>query len=276
MRVDAHQHFWRYHPQRDAWITDAMQVLRHNFLPADLQPLLAAHHFDGCVAVQADQSEAETRFLLDLARQHDFILGVVGWVDLRAPDLSDRLAVYKSEKKLKGFRHIVQAEPSGFLLQPIFTHGVKLIGRLGYTYDLLVYHHQLPDARVFVQECSDQKIVMDHLAKPAVKSQQFDAWAKAMQAIAKNPNVYCKLSGLVTEADWANWKPADFTRYLQLVMDCFGVDRVMYGSDWPVCLLAASYPQQLEVVDNFFNTFSAADKRKVFGENAERFYNLRP
>jgi L-fuconolactonase len=276
MRVDAHQHFWTYQPERDAWITDDMRVLRRDFLPVDLEPQLAAHKFDGCVVVQADQSETETSFLLSLAHQYDFIKGVVGWIDLQAPDLPNRLTAYQSENKLKGFRHIVQAEPPGFLLQPTFTQGVQLLGRLGYTYDLLVYHHQLPEAVEFVRQLPEQKIVVDHLAKPGVKAQQFDVWATHLRALAQHQHVFCKISGLVTEADWLGWKAADFTRYLQHAVDCFGIDRLLYGSDWPVCLLAASYSQQFEVIERFFDSFSASDKQKVFGENAERFYNLRP
>lgn len=275
MRIDAHQHFWTYEPLRDAWITKAMEVLRRDFLPPQLRTLLAAHRFEGCVAVQADQSNTETHFLLTLAAEHPFIQGVVGWIDLRAPDLAQQLAAWAPQKKLKGFRHIVQAEPAGFLLQPEFLRGVATIGRAGYTYDLLVFHHQLEDAVAFARQLPDQKIVIDHLAKPDIKSQEFSEWARQMQRLAMLPNVWCKVSGLVTEADWSRWKSDDFAPYLSHVVDCFGIERVMYGSDWPVCLLAASYERQLEVVERYFEQYSPTDKQKLFGENAETFYNLR-
>lgn len=276
MRVDAHQHFWNYNPVRDTWITPDMHVLRRDYLPGDLEPILACHRFDGCVAIQADQSDAETRFLLRLANEHPFIKGVVGWINLQASNLSEQLAQYRGQEKLKGFRHIVQAEPDGFLLQPDFVRGVATIGRAGYVYDLLVYHHQLPRALAFLERLPEQRIVLDHIGKPGIRKREFEEWANTIRQFASFPEVYCKLSGLVTEAGGQAWKPDDFTPYLEHVVACFGIDRILFGSDWPVCLVAASYATQLDVITRFTEPFSDVDKQKVFGENAERFYNLRP
>lgn len=275
MRIDAHQHFWNYQPTRDVWITPEMQVLRQDFLPPHLGPLLSGCGFEGCVTVQADQSMAETNFLLTLAGENDWIKGVVGWIDLRARDLPEQLASCAQHEKLKGFRHIVQGEPKGFLLQPDFISGVKMIGRQGYTYDLLIYPHQLAEALVFARQLPDQKIVVDHLAKPNIKSKEFAPWAHDLHQLAQLPNVWCKISGMVTEADWGDWQASDFAPYLAHALECFGIDRLIYGSDWPVCLLAASYEHQLESVVHHFEPYSVSDKQKLFGENAERFYNLR-
>lgn len=276
MRVDAHQHFWQFQPARDRWITPEMPDLRRDFLPEDLAPCLRAHQLDACVAVQADQSEAETRFLLTLARKHAFIKAVVGWIDLQAPTLPAQLETYQDEKILKGFRHIVQAEPAGYLHRPEILRGVATLGRAGYTYDLLVYPAQLPEAIAFAAQLPSQRLVIDHIGKPGIRQHLFREWASAIRQLAQHQHVYCKISGLVTEADWRDWKSTDFTPYLEHVVDCFGVHRVMYGSDWPVCLLAATYETQFNLVDRFFESFADSDKRLIFGENAERFYNLKP
>jgi L-fuconolactonase len=273
-RIDSHQHFWRYDPVRDAWITDAMNVIQRDFLPDDLAPVLMKNHIDGCVAVQADQSGTETKFLLELADQHNFIQGVVGWIDLRGDDLESNLEQYAVHKKLKGFRHIAQAEPDGFLLQDDFSRGIESLKNYGYTYEILVYHHQLPDALNFVKAHPDQAFVIDHLAKPAIHSQEIVNWTAYMKAMAQYPQVMCKLSGMVTEAHWQQWKKEDFTPYLETVLECFGPDRLMYGSDWPVCLLAATYEQQLGIVEAFISTLSETEKQQIMGGNAIRFYHL--
>jgi L-fuconolactonase len=274
MMVDAHHHFWKFDPVRESWITDDMQAIRRDFLPDDLKPVLAANGVDCCVTVQVGQSEQETEFMLGFAAEHAFIAGVVGWIDLRAKNLGERLEHFRSFPKLKGFRHIVQGEPAGFLLQKDFIEGVRLLQRYGFTYDLLVYHHQLPDALQFVREVPDVRIVVDHIAKPSIRTGEKTGWELNMAALATFKNVHCKLSGMVTEADWKNWKPEHFHPYLDEVVEAFGTDRLMYGSDWPVCLVAASYEQQLSIVQNYFATFSEAEKRSVMGENARRFYNL--
>ena len=275
MRIDSHQHFWNYDPVRDAWITEEMQVIRKDFLPDDLKPLLAAHRLDGCIAVQADQSVKETAFLLGLAENNHFIKGVVGWIDLRASDLEEQIGSYSSRSLLKGFRHIVQGESDpDFMNQPEFLRGVRMLARYGYTYDILIYQHQLPMAVAFVRNCPDQPFVVDHIAKPLISKGVWEEWASGMRKIAAFPNVMCKVSGMVTEADWHHWKPDDFRVYLEVVTEAFGPGRLMYGSDWPVCLVAASYAKQFELVEKYFSSFSAEERSAVFGMNAVRFYKL--
>ena len=267
MKIDAHQHFWQFDPVRDAWITEgSMSVIRRDFLPNDLQPILQQNGIDGCVAVQADQSETETYFLLDLALQNDFIKGVVGWVDLKADNLAERLDYFKQYPKLKGFRHILQGEKPEFMLDPRFTEGVSLLGKKGYTYDILVFPKHLTAVKTFLQKFDNQLFVIDHLAKPYIQKGLIKQWAKDMKAIAKHENVMCKISGMVTEADRKGWTEADFTPYLDVVFEAFGTDRIMYGSDFPVCLVAATYTQQLSIVKNYIS--------KLSGLNAQKFYSI--
>ena len=275
MRVDAHQHFWKYDPQRDAWITPEMQAIARDFSPDDLLPSLQANGIDACVAVQADQSDAETEYLLGLAESRDFIRGVVGWIDLRADDLERQIRRYEGRSLLKGFRHIVQAETDPeFTDKPEFLSGIRMIHRFGYTYDILIHQHQLPMAVRLVRNCPGQPFVVDHIAKPLIKRGEWQEWAKGMRTLAENPNVMCKVSGMVTEADWRNWKADDFTRYLDVVTEAFGTDRLMYGSDWPVCLVAADYSRQLEIVSGHFQRFAVDEQKALFGGNARRFYSL--
>lgn len=275
MRVDSHQHFWHYHPVRDAWITDEMARLKRDFLPADLLPELRASGIDACVAVQADQSEEETRFLLDLAEEHCEIAGVVGWVDLLDEKVEERLEHFSRFRKLRGFRHIVQAEPDDrFLLRKDFLRGVGMLSRFGFTYDILIYARHLAVADQFVQQFPHQKFVVDHIAKPQIKARELHEWSRGILAIAKHPNVWCKVSGLVTEADCKRWTPDDFRPYLDVVFEAFGIDRVMFGSDWPVCLLGGNYRRVKAIVDDYTQSFPVIDKEKIFGRNAVRFYGL--
>ena len=275
MRVDSHQHFWHYHPVRDAWITDEMAVLKRDFLPADFLPELRANGIDACVAVQADQSEEETRFLLDLAEKHREIAGVVGWVNLLDERVEERLEYFSHFRKLRGFRHIVQAEPDDrFLMRKEFLRGVGMLSRFGFTYDILIYARHLSVAAEFVQQFPSQKFVVDHMAKPQIKALELDDWSRGMRAIAKHPNVWCKVSGLVTEADWKRWTCDDFRPYLDVVFEAFGFDRLMFGSDWPVCLLGSNYRNVKAIVDDYTQSFSAIDKENIFGGNAIRFYGL--
>lgn len=274
MRIDAHQHFWEFNPQRDAWISDDMAVLRRDFLPADLQPLLKTNGFDGCVAVQADQSEEETRFLLDHAARYEFISGVVGWVDLCAQDLEARLEKWSDEEKLKGFRHILQAEEPAFMLEPHFLRGLNILGKSGYTYDILVYPHHLKAVGKMLGLLDNQSFVIDHIGKPNIKSGQIKDWERDIRKVAQFPNVYCKVSGLVTEASLSDWKPEDIHPCLEVILNAFGPDRLMYGSDWPVCLLAASYERQLELVESFLSRLSAVEQNQIMGLNAVDFYQL--
>jgi L-fuconolactonase len=274
MRIDAHQHFWRYDATRDGWITDDMQAIRRDFLPADLERTLAAHGFDGCVAVQADQSDAETRFLLELARRHAFIKGVVGWVDLRSPRLDATLEALAAEPRFRGVRHMAQAEADDFLARDEVVRGIGRLNRVGLSYDILIFARQLPAALALTSRLPDQRFVLDHLAKPAIKNGTLEPWATEMRALARRPNVWCKLSGLVTEADRAGWRPEHLRPFLDVAVEAFGTDRVMFGSDWPVCLVAASYERVVGVIDECTVALSAAERAAVFGGNAARFYGL--
>lgn len=275
MKLDSHQHFWHYEPRKDAWITDNMRVLQRDFMPEHLAPLLEAQGFDGCVAVQADQSEQETFFLLELAETFDFIKGVVGWVDLRAPEINERLEYFSTFPLLKGFRHIVQAEPADdFILRKDFCRGIALLQQFEFTYDILVHPQHLGYVNEFVRQFPHQQFVIDHLAKPFIRRGLVEEWQDEMRSLAQAPNVSCKISGLVTEADWEHWQPADFGIYIQTVIESFGPDRVMFGSDWPVCLLAADYAQVCELVENHTTHLTGIEKEKLWGLNAQRFYHL--
>jgi L-fuconolactonase len=275
MMIDSHLHFWKYHPLKDAWITNDMKVIQQDFLPADFLSLLQQNTIDGCIAVQAEQSEEETDFLLQLAQENDFIKGVVGWIDLRAANVEERMEHYVQYKKLKGFRHIVQAEPQDdFLLRNDFCRGIAKLARYNFTYDILIFPKQLPHGVKLVQLFPQQAFVIDHLAKPNFVIADFLEWEKNIRTIAAYKNVYCKVSGMVTEADWKNWRPADFLFCLDVVTEAFGINRLMFGSDWPVCLLAASYPQVSNIVRDYFSKFSIAEQQQFFGTNAINFYNL--
>ncbi|MFH6991705.1 amidohydrolase family protein [Flavobacterium sp. FlaQc-48] len=276
MRIDSHQHFWKYHPVKDAWINEKMKVIRRDFLPSDLEPLLFENQIDGCVAVQADQSEEETRFLLDLARDNDFIKGVVGWVDLCSENVEERLEYFNKYEKLKGFRHILQGESDiNFMHMEGFQNGISKLSEYGFTYDILIFPKHLKNAAKLVAKFPHQKFVIDHLAKPDFKIQNFSQWEKGIIAMAQFPNVMCKVSGLVTEAHWNRWKAADFTYCLDVVTDAFGIDRLMFGSDWPVSTLAASYAELCDIVEDYFWEFSIEDREKFWSRNAIDFYDLK-
>ena len=276
MKIDSHQHFWRYNPARDGWITDEMAVLKHDFLPEQLAQECAANGIDAFVAVQADQSENETNFLLDLAKKSERIAGVVGWVDLLSPRVAERLEHFSHFEKLRGFRHIAQAEKDDrFLARDDFVKGVAQLRQFEFTYDILVYARQLPAAIELVSRLPEQRFVIDHIAKPEIKAKKTEPWATQIREIAQNKNVFCKVSGMVTEADWHNWKSEDFKPYLDVVFEVFSAERLMFGSDWPVCLVAASYRQVKQLIQGYVKGYSQADKDKIFGGNAERFYGLK-
>jgi L-fuconolactonase len=275
MRIDAHQHFWVYDRSEYAWIDESMGALRRDFLPKDLEPELNHAGFQGCVAVQARQTNEETRWLLQLASESSFILGVVGWLDLRSPQAGSELQGLANQPKLVGVRHVLQDEPDErFLLRPEFLRGVASLAQYDLAYDILIFEKHLPVAAEFVRKFPQQRFVLDHLAKPRIKEKRIHPWTAGMRALAAFPNVYCKLSGLVTEADWQNWKPEEFTPYLDVVMECFGPDRLMIGSDWPVCTVAASYPRAIGAVVQYIDRFSKEVREKLLGENAQRFYKL--
>lgn len=275
MRIDAHQHYWKYNEARDTWITDDMAVIQRNFLPEDLKPLLPINQVDGTVIVQSDQSKEENIFQLANSLQHNFIKGVVGWIDLQADDVADQLAYYNEFKKMKGFRHVLQGEQQrDFMLRPDFMRGIGKLKEFGYTYDILIYPDQLNYTMDFVKAFPSQLFVLDHLAKPHIRDGKIDQWKKDIQKLAAFENVFCKISGMVTEAKWNEWKKEDFVPYLDTVVEAFGTNRLMYGSDWPVCLVAASYEQVIGLVREYFSAFSENDKELIFGKNAALFYNL--
>lgn len=274
MVIDSHQHFWIYDPVKDSWITPEMEKIRRDFLPKDLEPVLTANGVDGCVAVQAAQSGAETEFLLQLAEANDFVKGVVGWVDLRAENLYERLEMYSQFEKLKGFRHVVQSEPDDFLLQPDFINGVSQLVAFDFTYDILVYPQQLRAAYDFAKALPNVRLVLDHIAKPFIKHRGVQPWANDIKKLAELPNVSCKVSGMVTEADWNQWQYSDFTPYLDVVFEAFGTDRLLFGSDWPVCLVAAEYKSMKELLENYVSGFSQSEQQKIWGANAVKFYGL--
>jgi len=274
MVIDTHVHFWHYDKKRDAWITDKMKTLREDYLPQTISGTLRRNGVDGCVAVQADQSELESLFLKELSITHDIIKGVVGWVDLQSEKLEERLHYFSQFTIIKGWRHIVQAEAEDFLLRPAFQRGVGLLQAFNYTYDILIYPRQLKSALEFVSKFPEQKMVIDHCAKPEIAAKKIDDWAILMGEIAKHPNVYCKLSGLFTEAKWKDWSPAEFYPYLDVVFKAFGTDRLLFGSDWPVILLSGIYVQWKSLLEKYMEHFDEEEKEKIFGSNAVRFYNL--
>lgn len=275
MKIDSHQHFWRYDAVRDAWITDSMAVLKRDFMPEHLGVELVANGINASIAVQAAPSENDTKFLLDLAEKNSRVAGVVGWVDLLSSRVGERLEYFSHFSKLRGFRHIVQAEPDDrFLVRENFVKAVAQLRAFGFTYDILIYPRQLPAAIDLVARLPQQYFVIDHCAKPEVKSGKLSPWAAQMREIAQHKNVFCKVSGLVTEADWKHWKAKDFKPYLDVIFGAFGTERLMFGSDWPVCLLAGTYGRVKQLIEDYVKGFSPADTEKIFGGNAARFYGL--
>ena len=275
MTIDSHQHFWRYDPLRDRWITDAMSPLKRDFLPEELVRECDANGIDASVVVQVDQSEDETHFLLDLAGKYERIAGVVGWIDLRSERVEERLEFFSQFKKLSGFRHIAQAEPDDFLVGRDFARGIARLHEYGFTYDILIYPNQLSAAIELVGRFPEQRFVVNHAAKPFIKAGSREPWTSHLKTIAQNTNLFCKLSGLVTEADWVRWKPEDIRPYLDVVFEAFGPERLMFGSDWPVCRLAANYGQVKRLVEDYVKVHAARHMRDIFGSNAMRFYGLK-
>jgi L-fuconolactonase len=274
-QIDSHQHFWKYDPIRDSWITDDMAIIQRDFFPEDLEPVLQNNGIDGCVIVQSDQSEKENEFQLQNAANHKFIKGVVGWVDLLSADIEKRLEYYSGFKKLKGFRHVLQGEPQrDFMLRPDFLNGISLLNKYNFTYDILVFPDQLKFAADMVSRFPEQRFVLDHIAKPYIKDKILSGWDSDIKSLGKFKNVFCKISGIVTEANWNNWRAAEFDPYIDVVVNAFGTDRLMFGSDWPVCKVAATYEEVYSIVKKYFSGYSESEQRKVFGENAIKFYSL--
>jgi L-fuconolactonase len=276
-RIDAHQHFWRYDRAQYGWIDDSMAALRRDFLPADLEPLLRHAGFDACVAVQARQTLEETRWLLGLADRHPFIAGVVGWVDFQSADAPAQIEILARRPRLVGLRHIVQGEPDDrFLLRPEFLRGVAAAGQAGLAYDILIYTRHLPVAVEFAQRLAGQRLVLDHLAKPDIRRGEIRQWQRDLRRLAASGPVMAKLSGLVTEADWEAWTPEQVRPYLDVAFDCFGYERLMIGSDWPVCTVAADYARTMQVVMDYVRDRPAVEQEAVLGGNAARLWRLEP
>lgn len=274
MKLDSHQHFWRYDAAQYPWIPKD-SPLHRDCLPADLAPLLAGAGFDGCIAVQARQTLEETRWLLELAAEAPIIKGVVGWVDLRSEQVAAQLTTLAANPKLRGVRHVVQDEPDvGFMLGAEFQRGIGHLHHYGLTYDILIYPRQLPAAIALAKHFPEQPFVVDHIAKPCIRERVISPWREQIRKLAQAPNVMCKVSGMVTEADRAAWKPEDFAPYLEAVAEAFGEDRLMFGSDWPVCLLAGSYERVFALASGYFAKLPAAGRDRVFGGNAARFYGI--
>src|SRR5678815_4548987 len=274
MMIDSHLHLWRYDPVEYGWIDGTMSALRRDFLPPDADAVMKRAGVHGCVAVQARQTLEETRWLLELADANPFIAGVVGWIDLQSDEADAQIEAFARHPRLVGVRHIVQSEADDFLERPQFRRGVSWLARAGLSYDILVYARQLPAAVSFAAALPDQHFVLDHLGKPDIRHGEYRAWRTALDRLAALPHVWCKLSGLVTEADWRNWTHGMLRPYMDAALDAFGPSRVMMGSDWPVCTVAASYSEVLDLFDAAIGEYSADEQAQILGGTARRFWNL--
>ncbi len=275
MKLDSHQHFWKYDPIEYGWIDKSMQLLQRDFLPHDLKGTLTENGFSGTIAVQARQSIDETRWLLQLAEKNPFIKGVVGWVDLCAKEIELQLAELSKHTKLVGVRHVLHDESDDqFMLRAEFKNGIRCLKKYNLTYDLLLFPKHLKIACELVDEFPDQPFVIDHISKPAIKEGTHEPWKSDIEELAKFKNVYCKLSGMVTEADLNKWNQSTFDTYLEIIFDTFGPERLMIGSDWPVCLLGGDYSEVMAIVTNYISKFELRIQNKIMGENAIQFYHL--
>lgn len=273
--VDAHQHFWKYSASEYEWIDDSVDRLRRDFMPADLAAEMRAARVNAAVSVQARQSLAETDWLLDLADQHDFLAGVVGWAPIAGPSFAEDLERIATHPKLKGLRHLLQGEEDAYMLQMSFQHGLDQLLPTGLVYDIVIYERQLPSALELVDRNPRQVFVLDHVAKPKIQDGVLSPWRENMEEMASRPNVYCKLSGMVTEADRSEWTPADLAPYFDTVLEAFGPERLLAGSDWPVCTVAASYPQWWQTLRDALGALSPSEQEKILGGNTVRVYNLK-
>jgi len=275
MKIDAHHHFWKYSPAEYGWIDESMNAIRRDFLPGDLKALIDAVGIDAVVSVQARQTIEETRCLLEMADENDFIRGVVGWVPLICPTVSDSLAQFASNSKLKAVRHVLQDEADeNYMLRGDFNKGIAALRRFDLVYDVLNFERHLPQTIKFVDKHPQQVFVLDHVAKPEIRHNVLDPWRENIQVLARRENVYCKLSGLVTEANHRSWTPDQLRPYVEVVLEAFGANRIMFGSDWPVCLLACEYKRWFSIVTDFISTLSPAEQKQVLGETAIRAYRL--
>ena len=275
MRIDAHQHFWHYHPDTHGWISDEMSVLRKDFMPEELKTALADFSFDGSVVVQANETYEENEFLLHIANQHSYIKGIVGWIDLLDPLAEIKMIALKSTPIIVGFRTIMQGSPDEkYLGNKLFYENVKRLASFDYTFDLLVHNNQLDSLIRFTDKLPDNRFILDHLGKPAIKNKEYKEWKSEIKILAANPNMYCKLSGMTTEADLKNWTYNDLYPYMEIAAEYFGIDRICFGSDWPVCLAAGSFATTYSVVDQFCAQLKQEEKDKIFGQNTKDFYKL--
>jgi len=275
LKIDAHHHFWHYNPEEYGWINSDMKALRKNFLPADLAAQIAAVGIDGVVSVQARQTVEETRWLLELAAQHEFIKGVVGWLPLTATDIEAELERWSGYAKLKAVRHVLHDEPDDmYMLRADFNHGIEKLRQFNLVYDILIFEKHLPQTIEFVDRHPGQIFVVDHIAKPLIKDRVIAPWDKLITELAQRRNVYCKLSGVVTEADHAHWTPENIKPYLDVVLQAFGPQRLMFGTDWPVCLLATGYEKWVKTVKDFIAPLSVAQQDRMMGGTAVEAYRL--
>lgn len=274
MKIDSHQHFWYYNPQRENWINDSMMAIRKDFLPTDLKPVLNRNHFDGCVAIQANESEDESEFLLNLAGRNSFIKGVVGWINLIADSSQERLSHFTKNPLFKGIRSILQTRSNEYITSKNFWNSISKLSEFDLTYDLLIQEHQLPAVIKLVKEFPNQRFVLDHMAKPQVSKGLSPKWTENIQNLASMGNVYCKISGLLTETENFKWKPDNFVPFIEIVSNAFGEDKLMYGSDWPVCLCAGKYEDTSHFIKEYFSQKGEIVYDKIFGKNAMEFYRL--
>lgn len=275
MIIDAHHHFWQYNPEEYDWIDDSMKVIRNDFLPGDLAPAIQEAGINGVVTVQARQLVKETDWLLGMARQNKFMRGVVGWLPLIEDDIERYLEYYSDEKLLKGLRHVIQGEPNqDFILRSDFNRGVSLIEKYALVYDILIVGQQLPNTIRFVDQHPNQAFVLDHIAKPCISSNELSPWKEHIQKLAKRENVSCKISGMVTEANFQSWTPEQLQPYFEVILEAFGSNRLLFGSDWPVCLVATTYKNWKDLVLKAIASFSETEKANIMGENAVRVYKL--
>jgi L-fuconolactonase len=274
MRIDAHHHFWHYTPAEYGWIDDAMAAIRRDFLPPDLAQEIRPAGIDAVISVQARQSIEETDWLLEMAAAHPFIAGVVGWLPLADPVIGPLLEQYAADPWLKGIRHVIQAEPPGFMDQPAFNDGLSQLRAFNLAYDVLIHHAQLPEAIRLADRHPSQSFVLDHIAKPAIRDGVLDPWATSLTELALRPNVFCKLSGIVTEADYQTWTYEQILPWMEAALTAFGPERLMFGSDWPVCCVATTYSHWLHSVERFAQSLSASERAALFHHTAAQAYKL--
>jgi L-fuconolactonase len=275
MKIDAHHHFWKYNPAEFGWIDDSMKMIRRDFLPEHLRSEIAASGIDGVISVQARQTIEETRWLLEFAAQNDFIKGVVGWVELVSPDVRKDLARFAANKKLKAVRHVVQGEPDDhFILRADFNRGISALREFDLCYDILIFERHLPQTIEFVDRHPNQIFILDHIAKPKIKANELSPWRENLRELAKRQNVFCKISGMVTEADFKSWTEARLRAYFDVALEAFTPRRLMFGSDWPVCLAACGYARWFRLVADWIKKLSPNEQARVLGGTAIEAYKL--